>query len=155
MQDPLRKLALSDGRYSPEALRFLLESLDHALRLAGKENAEGPSRHVTGREVLAGMRAYASEIFGPLAAQVWRSWGVRETMDWGRIVFLMVDAGLLKRQETDTIDDFAHGFDFDEVFVARYVPTLPPTIDAGLPSTGGTLGPGGTEGLGGAGGSGS
>ncbi|MCE9594907.1 MAG: hypothetical protein K8S98_12025 [Planctomycetes bacterium] len=145
MQDPLRKLALSDGRYSPEALRFLLESLDHALRLAGKEHAEGPSRHVTGREVLAGMRAYASEIFGPLAAQVWRSWGVRETMDWGRIVFLMVDAGLLKRQETDTIDDFAHGFDFDDAFVARYVPTLPPAIDAGLPSTGGATG---TEGVG-------
>lgn len=131
MQDPLRKLATSDGRYSPEAFRFLLESLDYALRLAGKEHAQGPSRHVTGKEVLAGMRAYASELFGPLAAQVWRSWGIHDTLDWGRVVFLLVDADLLKRQESDTLEDFSDGFDFDQAFVERYVPTLPPTIDAG------------------------
>lgn len=131
MQDPVLKLASSDGRYSPEAFRFLLESLEHALRLAGKENAQGTSRHVTGKEVLAGMRAHATEIFGPLAAQVWRSWGIRETLDWGRVVFLMVDAGLLKRQDSDTITDFENGFDFDEAFVASYRPTLPPTIEAG------------------------
>jgi uncharacterized repeat protein (TIGR04138 family) len=129
--EQLRKLALADGRYSPEAFRFLFESLDHALRLAGRENAQGTSRHLDGREVLAGMRACATELFGPLAAQVWRSWGVNSSLDWGRIVFLMVDAGLLKRQETDSIDDFGDGFDFDEVFVERYQPTLPPTMEAG------------------------
>lgn len=137
MNESQRKLALRDGRYSPEAFRFLGEALEHAVRLAGKEGAEGVSKHVTGREVLAGLRAYALEVFGPLAAQVWRSWGVRDTMDWGRIVFLMVDAGLLKRQDTDTIDDFADGFDFDDAFVANYSPSLPPTIDAGLGGTGG------------------
>ncbi len=130
MNDPLRKLALGDGRYSPEALRFLLESLDHAVKLAGKEGAEGPARHVTGQEVLAGMRAYASELFGPLAAHVWRAWGIKSTLDWGKIVFLLVDAGLLKRQDTDTIEDFRDGFDFDQAFVANYKPVLPPTIDA-------------------------
>ena len=61
MTDPLRQLALRDGRYSPEAFRFLFESLDHAVRLAGKTEAEGTERHVTGQEVLAGMRAYASK----------------------------------------------------------------------------------------------
>lgn len=79
---------------------------------------------MTGGEVLEGMRAHALELFGPLAAQVWRSWGVRETLDWGRIVFLLVDAGLLKRQETDTIEDFKDGFDLDEAFVRHYQPRL-------------------------------
>ena len=129
MNDPLRKLAQSDGRYSPEALRFLLESLDHAVRLAGKENAEGPARHVTGQELLAGMRALALEMFGPLAAQVWRAWGVRSSLDWGHIVFLLVDAGLLKRQESDSLADFQQGFDFEEAFVRGYRPQLPPTLD--------------------------
>ena len=128
MSDPLRQLALRDGRFSPEAFRFLFESLDHAVRLAGKGQAEGQERHVTGQEVLAGMRALASESFGPLAAHVWRSWGVRETLDWGRIVFLLVDEGLLKRRDEDRIDDFDEGFDFDEVFEASYVPELPPLI---------------------------
>ena len=71
------------------------------------------------------MRHYASECFGPLAAQVWRSWGVRQTIDWGHIVFLLIDAGLLNRQETDTIEDFRDGFDLDDAFVRDYRPQIP------------------------------
>jgi len=125
MDDTIRTLALQDGRYSPEAFRFLFESLSHATRLAGKEQAEGADRHMSGQEVLAGMRHYALQLFGPLAARVWRSWGVRSTADWGEVVFLLVDAGLLNRQETDTKDDFRNGFDFDEVFVRGYGIELP------------------------------
>ena len=120
----MRELARKDGRYSPEAFRFLFDSLEVAVRLAGKEGATGTERHVTGQEVLAGMREHAERSFGPLAAEVWRSWGVRETLDWGRIVFLLVEAGLLNRQETDTIEDFRGGFDFDEAFVRGYTPPL-------------------------------
>ena len=86
---------------------------------------EGAQRHVTGQEVLEGMRAHASALFGPLAAAVWRSWGVRETLDWGRIVFLLVENGMLNRQESDTIEDFGAGFDFDETFVRQYRVPLP------------------------------
>ena len=127
MSDAIRRLALQDGRYSPEAFQFLFEALTYAVRLAGKQEAEGPERHVTGQEVLAGMRACAQETFGPLAAHVWRSWGVHETLDWGRIVFLLVEKGMLKRQEEDKIDDFGAGFDFDEVFVEQYKASLPKT----------------------------
>jgi len=133
MSDQLRQLALRDGRYSPEAFRFLFESLDYAVRLAGKAEAEGPARHVTGQEVLAGMRACARDAFGPLAAHVWRSWGIRETLDWGRIVFLLVEEGLLKRQDGDRIEDFENGFDFDQAFVQEYRPELPPVIEARAP----------------------
>lgn len=124
-QERLRKLALQDGRYSPEAYRFLYESLEHALRLTGREAAEGADRHVSGREVLEGMRACALSQFGPLSAHVWRSWGIRETLDWGRIVFLLVEHNLLKRQDGDTIEDFADNFDFDSVFERSYRPQVP------------------------------
>lgn len=130
MSDPLRRLALKDGRYAPDAFQFLFESLDHAIRLAGRENTEGTDRHVSGQELLAGMRAHAIEIFGPLAGAVWRAWGIRDTLDWGRIVFLLVEEGLLNRQETDSIEDFRQGFDFDEAFVASYRPTIPPEVFA-------------------------
>ncbi|MEW6072308.1 MAG: Minf_1886 family protein [Planctomycetota bacterium] len=123
-------MALEDGRYAYEAYRFLFESLNHAIRLAGKEGAEGTARHVTGQEVLEGMRQYGLQLFGPLTAQVWRSWGVQDCLDWGRIVFLLVEANLLNRQETDTLDDFRGGFDFDEAFVAGYRTTLPDGFDA-------------------------
>ena len=130
VSDPLRKLALEDGRYAPEAFQFLFESLDHAVRLAGREEAEGPDRHVSGQELLAGMRQYATELFGPLAGEVWRAWAIESSIDWGRIVFLLVDAGMLNRQENDTIEDFRDGFDFDEAFVRSYRPKLPPELFA-------------------------
>lgn len=124
MEDPideqLRTVALADGRYSFEAFRFLFEALPEAVRLAGKEHAKDTGRHVTGQEVLTGLRAHALQLFGPLAAPVWRAWGVRDTLDWGRIVFLLVDGGLLNRQENDTVEDFRAGFDFDEAFVRGY-----------------------------------
>jgi uncharacterized repeat protein (TIGR04138 family) len=130
VSDPLRKLAMKDGRYAPEAFQFLFESLDHAVKLAGREKAEGTERHVSGQELLAGMRACAIDLFGPLAGQVWRQWGIRDTLDWGRIVFLLVEEGLLNRQETDSIEDFRQGFDFDHAFVASYKPRLPPELFA-------------------------
>jgi len=126
--DPLRKLALSDRRYAPEAYQFLFESLDIAVSITGRGEEEGQGRHVSGQELLEGMRLKALELFGPLAGQVWRSWGVRETMDWGHVVFALVDAKLLNRQETDTIEDFRGGYDFDEAFVDAYEPKIPDTL---------------------------
>lgn len=120
----MRELSRKDGRYAPEAFQFLVESLGHAVRLAGKEGAEVEDRHVTGQELLAGMRQHAVESFGPLAAQVWRSWGIQETLDWGRVVFLMVEDRRLSRQDSDSIDHFRDGFDFDEAFVKAYQPEL-------------------------------
>jgi len=122
------KLAIDDGRYSPYAFQFLFEGLDHAVKLHKRHQREGAARHVSGQELIEGMKAYARELFGPLAAYVWRTWGIRETIDWGNIVFLLVDAELLTRQDGDTLDDFRSGFDFDREFVETYEPKLPPEL---------------------------
>ena len=128
MTDPLREIWKRDPRYSLEAYQFLFDALDQAVKLTGRDKEEGAGRHVTGQELLDGMRVHASNLFGPLAAAVWRSWGVETTLDWGRIVFRLVDAKLLNRQEDDRIEDFRDGFDFDEAFVRTYRPTLPTEI---------------------------
>jgi uncharacterized repeat protein (TIGR04138 family) len=129
VKDP-RKLAGEDGRYSPEAFEFLFAGLDQAVKLAGRDAAQGASRHVSGQELLEGMKHYARELFGPLAAYVWRSWGIRNTRDWGNIVFLLVEAELLNRQEGDTIQDFEGTLDFDEFFATSYQPELPEELGA-------------------------
>ena len=133
--DPLHKIAAEDGRYAPAAYQFVFESLEPAVKIAGRENCEGQDRHVTGQELLKGLRAHASDTFGPMAAHVWRSWGLSRTVDWGEIVFVLVDAGMLNRQESDSIEDFREGFDFDEAFVEGYELKLPPEISA-KPSSG-------------------
>ena len=131
VKDPLRELALSDGRYRPEAFQFLYESLECAVRIHGRAEAdEEGGRHVSGQELLLGLKEHGQELFGPLGAQVWRAWGIRKTMDWGRMVFLLVDAGLLHRQNDDTVEDFKDGFELDEAFVVGYEPILPDDLDA-------------------------
>ena len=138
LSDPLRKIATEDGRYSPEAYQFVFESLEPAVRLAGRDSCEGPERHVSGQELLQGLRMHASDSFGPLAGHVWRSWGLERTVDWGEIVFVLVRAGMLNRQETDSIEDFRDGFDFDEAFVYGYELKLPAEIPARPNGGGGT-----------------
>lgn len=105
-----------------------------AVKLAGREGAKGLERHVTGQEVLSGLREHARELFGPLAKAVWNSWGVRDTLDWGRIVFLLVENNLLSRQESDSLEDFRDGFDFEQEFVRAY--RVPVGGDLGTPEDG-------------------
>ncbi|MEM8710095.1 MAG: Minf_1886 family protein [Planctomycetota bacterium] len=128
--DPLRKVWKKDSRYRLEAYMFLFDALDKTVKSTGRDAETGASRHVTGQELLDGMRIHAERLFGPLAAQVWRTWGVNSTLDWGQIVFNLVDNELLRRQESDSIEDFREGYDFDEVFVASYRPTLPTELGA-------------------------
>ena len=123
MDETLRKLADS-GRYSPEAFRFLFEALEHALVLSGRSKAKGPERHISGQELLVGMREYARQLFGPLAEETWKAWGIHGSLDWGRIVFMLVEAGTLTRQESDSLDDFDEKFDYHTYFVEEYRPDL-------------------------------
>jgi len=128
LRQMVRKLALKDGRFAPDAFEFLFESLEPAVQRAGKGEAQGSDRHITGQELVVGLRQEAQRLFGPLAAHVWRTWGVHRTLDWGHIVFLLVEEGLLNRRDSDSIDDFREGFDFDEFFVENYRFELPAEI---------------------------
>ncbi len=128
--DPLRKVWKKDSRYRLEAYQFLFEALETTVQMAGRDTDEGATKHVSGQELLDGMRVHATTLFGPLAAQVWRTWGVKDTIDWGRIVFNLVESELLRRQDTDTVEDFKDGYDFDEVFVRAYEPALPTELGA-------------------------
>ncbi|MGH7606897.1 MAG: Minf_1886 family protein, partial [Gemmatimonadales bacterium] len=73
-------------------------------------------RHLSGGELAWACRDFALEQFGLLAATVLTHWGIRATDDLGRIVFLLIDVGLLARQPTDRIEDFDRVYEFGEVF---------------------------------------
>src|SRR5439155_18738034 len=79
-------------------------------------------RHVTGRELLDGIRRLGLERFGPMAPTVFEAWGVRRTADFGEIVFNMVEIGFLGKTDTDSRDDFKDGYDFDAAFRKPFQP---------------------------------
>jgi uncharacterized repeat protein (TIGR04138 family) len=119
--ESLGKILKQDGRYDHDAYYFVREGLDFTLKMLKKESP-GPKRHVTGQELLEGLRRYALHQFGPMTKTVLNYWGVRQCEDFAEIVFNMVDEGILGKSEHDRREDFKNGYDFDEAFVKPYRP---------------------------------
>jgi len=111
-----------DGRYDRDAYYFVREGLDYTLKMLKKNGERQTPRHVSGQELLEGLRRYALHQFGPMAKTVLAYWGVRQCDDFGEIVFNMVEKGILGKTEQDSREDFKSGYDFDEVFVKPYQP---------------------------------
>ncbi|TAH38501.1 MAG: hypothetical protein EYC70_03760 [Planctomycetota bacterium] len=105
-----------ERRYAEAAYFFVLEALDYTMCLLGKNRLQGEARHISGPELLEGIRQYAKEEFGPLAPYAFRSWGVQATEDFGTLVFQMCEAGLLNKRDSDRLEDFRNGFDFRNAF---------------------------------------
>ena len=99
-----------DDRFKPESYLFVLAALHFTVTQLPEP------RHITGQELLEGLRLYGLEQFGPLALQVFQHWGVQTTEDFGSIVFNLVDAKLLRKTEEDTLADFKQVYDFTEAF---------------------------------------
>jgi uncharacterized repeat protein (TIGR04138 family) len=117
LQPLIREIRAQSGRrYAEAAYFFVLEALDHTIFLQGKGETPHESRHISGRDLLDGIRRYAQEEFGPLAPFAFRSWGVHRTEDFGSIVFEMIEGGLLNKDANDHPRDFANGFNFDQAF---------------------------------------
>lgn len=106
-------IAREDGRYSAEAFLFVFRALDHTVKNVSRRRPPG---HVTGAELLRGIAELARQEFGFLARTVFEGWGVRDTLDFGRIVFVLVEAEMMGRNDNDTIEDFRDVYDFEDMF---------------------------------------
>ena len=103
-----------DGRYHERGYMFVLAALEYA------QSKLPARRHLSGAELAWACRDFALEQFGLLAPTVLTHWGITTTRDVGRIVFALIDVGLLARQPSDKLEDFDHVYDFAEVFGAGY-----------------------------------
>lgn len=103
-------------RYEEAAYLFVLAALNFVL-----ERLPEP-RHISGPELAEGVRDLALERFGPMARSVLEHWGIERTADVGEIVFLLVECGVLIKQDEDTVADFTDVFDFDDAFRSHYPP---------------------------------
>ncbi len=81
-----------DPRYRPDAYVFVREALDYTQKHITRDKL-GSVRHVTGQELLTGIRDYALAQFGPMALMLLNEWGVHTCEDFGEIVFNMVESG--------------------------------------------------------------
>jgi len=110
----VEEIVQKDDRYKVEAYLFVLAALKYSLKKLKR------SRQLSGEDLLEGIKQLGVEQYGPTTRMVFEHWGVKTTEDFGRVVFNMVDAGLLRKTEEDSIEDFKGVFDFREEFDKKF-----------------------------------
>jgi uncharacterized repeat protein (TIGR04138 family) len=108
------RIRLREPRFDERAYLFVLAALEYCQQRLDER------RHITGRELALACRDLALDRFGVMSRVVLEHWGVRNSSDIGDVVFTLVDLGLLMSQPTDTRDEFAEVFDFDQAFEREY-----------------------------------
>jgi len=103
----VEEIVAKDRRYKPDAYEFVMQALWFTQKKLKKTG------HVSGRELLEGIRDFGLQLYGPLAKTVFKHWGIKTTEDFGAVVFNMVSCGLLGKTEEDSLDDFKNVYDFD------------------------------------------
>lgn len=115
------------GPYPLEAFAFVRDGLGHTSKMLHGEGAVSgpgiptPERHVTGQQLCIGLRDYAIRRYGLLAKTVLVRWGISRTDDFGKIVYAMIEGGLMRKSDDDSFTDFEGVYDFEEAFSAAEV----------------------------------
>jgi len=117
----VEQICENDLRYSSDAYHFVQEGLNHTLKSL-KRGGQHAHRHVSGQELLHGLREFALKEYGPMSKAVLNEWGIKTTDDIGQIVFNLVNASVLGKNDTDSPNDFKNVFTFDDAFVKPFVP---------------------------------
>jgi len=122
----LAAIVRKDPRYAYEAYEFVFASLAFTQKVLGHapvrapESPEMPNHHVTGKQLLEGVRDLAVQEFGLMAPTVFHLWGVRRTDDFGEIVFNLIEADLMSKTSEDSRADFRNVFDLDEALTRGF-----------------------------------
>lgn len=119
--EALEQVVAADPRYDKEAYLFLQDALDFTMKSRKKQKTD-LSRHVTGQELLDGVRQFALKEYGPMVPTVFETWGIRRCDDFGEMVYNLIRVGIFGKTDSDTIDDFRNGYDFHEAFVKPFLP---------------------------------
>lgn len=129
MQDPefseiVELICKEDTRFDRKAYAFVRQALDHTVKELKKKNPERTQKtsHVSGAELLWGIRAFALDQYGPLAKTVLNRWGVEQCTHFGDIVFNLIEYQVFSKTEADRREDFANIYDFEEAFVRPFEP---------------------------------
>jgi uncharacterized repeat protein (TIGR04138 family) len=115
-----------DPRYPYKAYEFIFEALDHTLQMFERippdesSSEDQPKYHVSGRELLEGVRDLAVLELGRMAPIVFRLWNVLQTEDVGNIVYNLIEADQLSTSDNDRKEDFSGVFDLERALTESF-----------------------------------
>jgi len=103
-----------DPRYHPDAYEFVMEAL------AFTQKKFKMAKHVSGRQFLEGIKALLLKKFGPMTISILDYWGVKNTEDFGNIVYNLERHQVIAKDEDDQYETFKDVYDFQKVFDEGY-----------------------------------
>jgi uncharacterized repeat protein (TIGR04138 family) len=120
-----KKAAFTKTAYHPAAYEFVDHALHFTQKKLGKHSEvrqEPPSdeSHISGPQLLDGIRELALKEFGMMTIPVFRHWGITSTDDFGHIVFDMIDRERMRKTDRDKLSDFFGVYEFEEAFDRAY-----------------------------------
>lgn len=121
-EDAVDQIVAADNRYAKAAYFFLREALDFTVKDLNRQRSERAGQHVSGPELLHGVRQFALDQFGPMVMTVFEEWGVRRCSDFGNMVFNLIELGVFGKSDTDKLEDFEDQFRFEDAFVKPFLP---------------------------------
>ncbi|MBN1864979.1 MAG: hypothetical protein JW808_08770 [Victivallales bacterium] len=120
------KIVEKDSRYPADSYSFVMDAVVYTMRKRKDDDKlptqGGGSSHVSGQELLEGIKEFAIVQFGPMASEVFRHWGITNSVSVGNIVFNMVENNLLGKSDADRPEDFNKGFDVDSDLSEPFMP---------------------------------
>jgi len=127
-----------DTRFDREAYYFLRDALDYTVKQRKKTRDGELSGHVSGQQLLEGIRQYALKQFGPMVPTVFNYWRVTSGEDFGAMVYNLIELSVFGKTDADSIEDFKGGYSFDEAFVVPFQPEKPMSTNRVLKRSGST-----------------
>jgi len=122
----VERIHAEDPTYAKGAYEFVRLGLNFTLTHLQKEGTLSGRGHISGGQLLEGLKLFALDQFGPLTLTVFEEWNIRSCPDFGRIVFKLVEHGVLGKRDSDSMEDFEGGYDFHEAFAKLYEPQSNP-----------------------------
>lgn len=116
----VEEVAAKVGEYAADAFYFVQDGLVTTARKLHGPRQKNQRRHLTGQQLAIGLRDIAVDQWGMLARTVLERWGIHSTMDFGRIVYAMIDARLMGKAPEDSLEDFRNVYDFRTAFDKSY-----------------------------------
>jgi uncharacterized repeat protein (TIGR04138 family) len=123
----IRAIRKDDPRYARGAYYFLRQALDYSLRELQKRGELDKTNHLSGPQLLEGIRLFAIDQYGPMARTVLENWGIKNCRDFGNIVFNLVECKVLGKTDQDSPEDFNGGYSFKAAFDKPFQPKAKPT----------------------------
>lgn len=115
-------LLAESSPYSVHAFNFVLDGFSY------KRIRDDTNTHIDADLLCWRLHDLALRRFGRDARTNLENWGIRRTIDFGHIVYALIDAGLAVRTEEDKLEEFESVFDFDDQFTELKDP-----VDIGRP----------------------